>query len=69
MKMLEIWLHKHRQDIFFILDFSIIAQYLNHKGVCVRVCVGQQKGLLLITALHEFLVAVLLLLSKYWYLP
>lgn len=67
MKMLEIWLHKIRQDIFFTLGFSIIVKYLKPQGcVCASVCVGQQKGLLLITALHEFLVAVPFLLSKYW---
>lgn len=31
-------------------------------GVCV--CVGQQKGLLSITAVHEILVVLLLLLPK-----
>ena len=33
-------------------------------GVRVFVCVGQQKGLLSMTALHEFLIVLLLLLLK-----
>lgn len=48
---------------FSTLLFGLLS-ISNHRGVWGCVCVGQQKGLLLITALHEFLIVLLLLLLK-----
>lgn len=56
------WLHKNRQGISYF-DFWITKK-TETTGVCV--CVGQQKGLLSITAVHEILVVLLLLLPKNW---